>query len=112
MVKNVSLSHSEIKYLRLIIWKTGNYFTINIFISRPRDGELSEFHPKATRTLFVGNISREVRAIFMINMLTIFLTSNSSYLGQRYPYSPTIQGVWRNTLDRHQEAGLRTGSVF
>merc|ERR1719234_134331 len=27
---------------------------------RPRDGELSEFHAKATRTLFVGNISREV----------------------------------------------------
>ena len=48
----------------------------------------------------------------MINMLTIFLTSNSSYLGQRYPYSPTIQGVWRNTLDRHQEAGLRVGPVF
>jgi RNA recognition motif-containing protein len=27
---------------------------------RPRDFDLSEFHPKATRTLFVGNISREV----------------------------------------------------
>merc|ERR1719415_203352 len=28
--------------------------------SRTREGELSEFHPKATRTLLVGNISREV----------------------------------------------------
>jgi len=28
---------------------------------RPRIGELSEYHPKATRTLFVGNISREVK---------------------------------------------------
>jgi RNA recognition motif-containing protein len=27
---------------------------------RPRNGEHSEFDPKATRTLFVGNISREV----------------------------------------------------
>ncbi len=27
---------------------------------RPRDSELNEFHPKATRTLHVGNISREV----------------------------------------------------
>lgn len=27
---------------------------------RPRDSDLSEFHPKATRTLHVGNISREV----------------------------------------------------
>ena len=33
----------------------------NLTIFRPRDGELTEFHPKATRTLFVGNISREVR---------------------------------------------------
>jgi hypothetical protein len=27
---------------------------------RPRDFDLNEFHAKATRTLFVGNISREV----------------------------------------------------
>jgi RNA recognition motif-containing protein len=30
------------------------------FFARPRDSDLSEFHPKATRTLHVGNISREV----------------------------------------------------
>ena len=35
-------------------------FIFIFILFRPRDSELSEFHPKATRTLHVGNISREV----------------------------------------------------
>ena len=44
-----------------MILKTYDYF-------RPRD----EFHPKATRTLFVGNISREVMSIKGFSDLNIF----------------------------------------
>ena len=46
-----------------LIWSNSKLFQLadaNCSCRRPRDGELSEFHAKATRTLFVGNISREV----------------------------------------------------
>ena len=36
------------------------YSIFYFFYCRPRDSELNEFHAKATRTLHVGNISREV----------------------------------------------------
>lgn len=31
--------------------------------SRPYETELDEFHPKATRTLFIGNLEKEITAV-------------------------------------------------
>lgn len=32
------------------------------YVLRPYEAELDEFHPKATRTLFIGNLEKDVTA--------------------------------------------------
>jgi RNA recognition motif-containing protein len=33
-----------------------------MYVLRPYEAELDEFHPKATRTLFIGNLEKDVTA--------------------------------------------------
>ena len=59
------MEFTSLKLLRMTFWIYLFLFLIWIILKcyvifRPRDSELNEFHPKATRTLHVGNISREV----------------------------------------------------
>ena len=55
---SINLSNWNLVTKFMINFLAGNPLITPIY--RPRIGELSKYHPKATRTLFVGNISREV----------------------------------------------------
>jgi RNA recognition motif-containing protein len=37
-------------------------YVLNTYVLRPYEAELDEFHPKATRTLFIGNLEKDVTA--------------------------------------------------
>lgn len=53
----IFFDHSTIRIIRLIL--NCVFFMFN----RPYETELDEFHPKATRTLFIGNLEKDITAV-------------------------------------------------